>query len=92
MAIKVSIPTEYGVDAKHWRIDRINQDYNGRAEILLCGYFSKAAANSSATPLARTTVYTDNLDSNRAAYYTEIMKSKIVDGVETNPFFNQIEE
>lgn len=84
--------TEYGVDAKHWRIDRINQDYNGRAEILLCGYFSKAAFNNGANPLERRTVYTDNIDGKRAAYYTEITKSKIVDGVETNPFFNQIEE
>lgn len=92
MAIKVSIPTEYGVDAKHWRIDKINQDFNGRAEIVLNGYFSKAAANNSATPLSRMTIHTDVLDANRAAYYTEITKSKIVDGVETNPFFNQIEE
>jgi hypothetical protein len=92
MAIKVSIPTEYGVDAKHWRIDKINQDFNGRAEILLCGYFNKAAAVANSTPLVRMTMYVDNLDSNRAAYYTEITKSKIVDGVETNPLFNQIEE
>lgn len=90
MAIKVSIPTEYGVDAKHWRIDKINQDFNGRAEIVLNGYFSKAAANNSAIPLSRMTMYVDNLDSNRAAYYAEIKKSKIVDGVETNPFFNTI--
>ena len=92
MAIKVSIMTEYGVEAKHWRIDRINQDYNGRAEILLCGYFSKVAFNNGSNPLERRTVYTDNIDGNRAAYYTEITKSNIVDGVETNPFFNQIEE
>lgn len=53
MALKISKPTDYGVDATYWHIGNIQEDFKGgAAQLTLYGYTDEVARGAEKAPLA----------------------------------------
>lgn len=52
MALSISMPSDYGVDATYWKIGSYSEDFKGRAgELVLYGYATLAARQSDKQPI-----------------------------------------
>lgn len=91
MALKVTIPTEFGCNAQHWVVSKIVAG-DTTSEITVLGYFNKAARTQNKTPLVVRTVTVNAVDLTKNQAYNQLKISRIVDNVETNPFAASTEE
>lgn len=106
MALRKSLATPFGVNAEYWRIIRVNENFDGQAEVFLAGYASDEARLAGNAPLDTRIVTIDSPDATRADLYPLLKESKtesrpteevdeegnpVMEEVETNDFADAID-
>ena len=76
MALKKSIPTEFGVDAEYWKIvELVDNNLFEKMKVVLFGYLNEDARGDGKSHLASTELLIDDLyipDMDRSAIYATI--------------------
>lgn len=106
MALQKSLATPFGVNAEYWRIIRVNENFDGQAEVYLAGYASDEARRTLSEPLDMRVITIASPDATRADLYPLLKESKIesrpteevdeegntiMEEVETNDFVDAID-
>lgn len=82
MALKISIQTDYGIDAGYWRVARATDHYHGQVEVVMAGFLDANAAEQNRAPLATITVFVQASDATRSDLYPLIKQQPPFVGAE----------
>jgi len=92
MALKLQTDFK-GLTAEYWKILKADHDFaSGKVVVRLALYKDKIARDADINNFIdiRAFVFNDG-DTTREILYTKIKESKIIDGIETNPFASAID-
>lgn len=82
MALKISIETDYGINAEYWRIARATDHFHGQVEVVMAGFLDIYAADEGRAPLATITVFVQASDATRSDLYPLIKQQSPFVGAE----------
>lgn len=88
MALNISRPTSFGVDATYWRIISAQIDFGkNRMAIFMAGYTSEEARDAGAAPLVQ-----EQVDFIAESFIPDATRSVVYDALKTLPDWKEAED